>query len=82
MPRVQFKTYYRYNDLVQILQGFAEEHPHLVTVKSIGKSYEGRDIWLVTVTNSETGDAESKPALWLTAISTPPKLHHPARVSI
>jgi hypothetical protein len=36
-----------------------------VQLSSIGKSHEGRDIWLVTVTNSVTGPAEDKPALWI-----------------
>jgi len=67
MPDVQFNTYYRYDDLTRILQGYADEYPQLVKVESIGKSFEGRDIWLVTVTNAETGDAEDKPALWVDA---------------
>jgi murein tripeptide amidase MpaA len=67
MPDVQFNTYYRYDDLTRILQGFADEYPQLVRVESIGKSFEGRDIWLVTVTNAETGEAENKPALWVDA---------------
>jgi murein tripeptide amidase MpaA len=36
-----------------------------VQLQSIGKSHEGRDIWLVTVTNSVTGPADDKPALWV-----------------
>jgi murein tripeptide amidase MpaA len=65
MPEVKFDTYYRYDDLTQILQGFADEYPQLISVESIGKSYEGRDIWVVTVTNSATGDPADKPALWV-----------------
>ena len=65
MPEVQFNTYYRYDDLTRILQGLAEEHPTLVRIESIGKSYEGRDIWLATVTNFETGEDAHKPAFWV-----------------
>lgn len=65
MPQVRFDTYYRYNELTQILHAYAEEYPHLVRIESIGKSYEGRDIWLLTVTNFATGPAEQKPALWV-----------------
>jgi murein tripeptide amidase MpaA len=65
MPEVRFDTYYRYEDLTRILQGFAEEYPHLVRLESIGQSYEGRDIWVATVTNSQTGEAKHKPALWV-----------------
>jgi murein tripeptide amidase MpaA len=65
MPEVRFDTYYRYEDLTHILQGFAQEYPDFVRLESIGKSYEGRDIWLAKVTNYETGDDQHKPALWV-----------------
>ena len=64
MPDVHFDRYYRYDDLTAILKGFADEYPQLFQIESIGKSYKGRDIWLATVTNNETGPAEDKPALW------------------
>jgi murein tripeptide amidase MpaA len=65
MPQVRFDTYYRYDELTRILHAFAEEYPQLVRIESIGKSYEGRDIWLLTVTNFATGPADEKPALWV-----------------
>jgi murein tripeptide amidase MpaA len=65
VPGVQFDRYYRYQDLTRILQEYAQEYPQLVRLESIGQSYEGRDIWLVTVTNFDTGRAEHKPALWV-----------------
>ncbi len=65
MPEVHFDRYYRYDDLTRILHSFAQEFPKLVQVESIGKSYEGRDIWLVTLTNTATGAASDKPALWV-----------------
>ncbi len=65
MKEIRFDTCYRYDDLTRILREFAEEYPQLVRLESIGHSYEGRDIWLVTVTNLETGPAEHKPALWV-----------------
>ncbi|MFC2038121.1 M14 family metallopeptidase, partial [Chloroflexota bacterium] len=65
MTEVRFDTYYRYEDLTRILQSYAEKHPQLVRLESIGHSYEGRDIWAVTLTNFETGEAECKPALWV-----------------
>jgi len=65
MPDVKFDTYYRYKDLTCILKGFVDEYPQLVRLESIGKSYEGRDIWLVAVTNFATGEDRHKPALWV-----------------
>ncbi len=65
MPEVRFDTYYRYDALTRVLREYAHDFPQLVTLESIGHSYEGRDIWLVTVTNAATGPAEDKPALWV-----------------
>ena len=65
MPDIRFDTYYRYKELTAILQGYAQEYPQLVRLESIGQSHEGRDIWLVRVTNFETGEDRLKPALWV-----------------
>ena len=65
MTRARFDTYYRYEALTDILQSYAHEHPQLVRLESIGQSYEGRAIWVVTLTNFETGEAEHKPAFWV-----------------
>jgi len=64
VPSVPFDRYIRYDELTDILRAFAQEHPDLVSLASIGKSHEGRDIWCVTVTNAETGPAKDKPAFW------------------
>ncbi|HXH60876.1 MAG TPA: M14 family metallopeptidase [Fimbriimonadaceae bacterium] len=64
MPRVEFDRYYRYDELTSLLKAFAKEHPGLVQMESIGKSHEGRDIWLMTVTDKSTGAAADKPAFW------------------
>ncbi len=65
MPNVKFNRFYRYSELTQILKAYAKEYPGLVKVESIGKSYEGRDVWLVTVTNFKAGSDAEKPAFWV-----------------
>ena len=65
MPEVRFDKFYRYDDLTRILLSLAEEFPQLVSIESIGKSYEGRDIWLLKVTCFATGSDQDKPALWV-----------------
>jgi len=65
MPDIQFDRYYRYEALTKLLHQYAEEYPHLVKIGSIGKSYEGRDIWFLTVTNFETGPDHEKPAFYV-----------------
>jgi murein tripeptide amidase MpaA len=61
----RFDTYYRYDALTEILKGIAEEYPQLVSLSSLGRSFEGREVWLLSVTNTATGPAEEKPALWI-----------------
>lgn len=65
MPAIAFDRFYRYADLTALLNAFVAENPTLVSIESIGKSYEGRDIWVLTVTNSATGPAAEKPAFWV-----------------
>jgi murein tripeptide amidase MpaA len=65
MPAIHFDRFYRYDDLTRLLHEFAAEYPHLFKVESIGKSHEGRDVWLVTATNFASGPDIEKPALWV-----------------
>jgi murein tripeptide amidase MpaA len=65
MPPIQFDRFYRYEELMALLRAIAGEYPGLVRLESIGRSHEGRDIWLVAVTNFATGPAEEKPAHWI-----------------
>jgi murein tripeptide amidase MpaA len=65
MAAIAFDRFYRYADLTAILEQLAREHPQQVTLQSIGRSNEGRDIWLVAVTSAQTGPADEKPAFWV-----------------
>jgi murein tripeptide amidase MpaA len=65
MPTISFDRFYRYEDLTRLLHEYAQEYPGLVRIQSIGKSHEGREVWLVTLTNAATGPDTEKPALWV-----------------
>jgi murein tripeptide amidase MpaA len=65
MPTIDHSRFYRYDDLIALLRAFATERPELVELSFIGKSYEGRDIPLITLTNAKTGAARDKPAYWI-----------------
>src|SRR6185436_9156062 len=65
MPALRFDRFHRYAELTALLETFAAERPDLVSLESIGKSHEGRDIWVLTVTNTATGAAADKPAFWV-----------------
>ena len=64
---VAYDRWYRYDELTELLRSWADEAPGLFRLDSIGKSYEGRDIWLVTVTNFESGPDLEKPAFLVEA---------------
>lgn len=63
--KLTYDTYLRYEELTRTLRALADEHPGLCKVESIGKSYEGREIWLMELTNAGTGPAAEKPAFWV-----------------
>jgi murein tripeptide amidase MpaA len=61
---IRFDTYYPYTELTERLRALVEAYPKLLRLESIGKSYEGRDVWCVIATNCETGPDTEKPAFW------------------
>ncbi len=63
--QIDFSKYHRYDELVQHMRELTEAYPHLARMYSIGKSYEGRDLWLVEITNHETGDHNDKPGYYI-----------------
>lgn len=62
---MHFGEYFVYDELTGHLKGMAAAYPELVTLDSIGKSWQGRDIWCMTLTNPATGTPESKPAFYI-----------------
>ncbi len=62
---IAFNRLYDYPELVEQLKALVAAHPDLLTMKSIGKSIEGRDMWCVTINNSKTGSDRSKPAMYV-----------------
>lgn len=65
MPKIRFNRFYKYNELTRLLKAYAKEYPNLIRLESIGKSHEGRDVWLVTVTNFRSAEDAEKPAFWV-----------------
>ncbi|WP_338441933.1 M14 family metallopeptidase [Synechococcus elongatus IITB4] len=57
--------FYHYDELTQLLQDCADAYPQLLRLESLGKSHEGREIWLLRITDYSSGDDTEKPALWI-----------------
>ncbi|MBR5283507.1 MAG: carboxypeptidase, partial [Clostridia bacterium] len=60
-----YDHYYKYAEITEILQKYAAEHPAFVELDSIGQTPEGRQQWVLKVTNKATGGFEDKPALYV-----------------
>jgi murein tripeptide amidase MpaA len=65
MKKPDFAKYPDYANLEAIITKMVSERPELAKMYSIGKTYEQRDIWLVEITNFETGPACDKPAMYI-----------------
>jgi hypothetical protein len=64
---IAWNRYYDYDEMSDILQRLAAAYPELLTLQSIGKSVQGRDMWLITLNNPKTGADTEKPAMWIDA---------------
>jgi hypothetical protein len=59
-----FDRYHTVTVMYEWLDRWAQRYPNLVEVYEVGRSYEGRPIMQVTITNKETGRAVDKPAAY------------------
>ena len=66
-PKVQisWNRYYNHAGVTDICKKLAAAHPDLIKLSSIGKSYQGREMWLLTVTDFKTGKPEEKPGFYI-----------------
>lgn len=62
---ITWDRYYDSATLGELARKLQAAHPDRCRVSSIGKSIEGRDLWLITVTDFRTGDADRKPAMYI-----------------
>ncbi|MDD8025238.1 MAG: M14 family metallopeptidase [Acidobacteriota bacterium] len=62
---MDFLHYHTYDEVAAILRQWAKDYPNLVDLYSVGQSFEGRDIWQITITNKSTGKDTDKPAMFV-----------------
>ncbi len=62
---VSWNRYNTYDGIVDIMQKIAKAYPNLTRLESIGKSVEGRDIWLLAISDFKTGNPDKKPAMYI-----------------
>jgi hypothetical protein len=68
-PKVEiaFNRYYDYGELLAQFDRIAKAWPDLVTVATIGKSFQGRDLVVATVGSRAGTPHERRPAMWIDA---------------
>lgn len=63
--KVYWNKYSDHAEIYRICSELAKAYPDLVKLESIGKSVEGRDIWLMSITDFKTGVPDRKPGFYI-----------------
>ncbi len=64
---LQFNRYNDWKEMEESLRSLENAYPKFLKLGSIGKSYQGREMWYVTINNPETGDEMNKCAMYVDA---------------
>ena len=66
-PKVEasWNRYNTYDGVVDIMEKIAKAYPKLARLESIGKSYENRSIYMLTISDFNTGNPDEKPAMYI-----------------
>jgi hypothetical protein len=60
-----FDCYHDYAETTRFLRDAAAAYPELTTLSSMGKSWQGRELWVLTISDPAGGPADEKPAIWI-----------------
>ncbi len=63
--KLSFDHFYDHKELTEALKALEKVYPQFMKLISLGKSYQGRDIWAVVINNSKTGPEERKPGFYI-----------------
>ncbi|HDP98673.1 MAG TPA: peptidase M14 [bacterium] len=62
-----FNRYYDWREMEAALRQLEQAYPKFLKLKSIGKSYGGRELWYITINNPDTGAEMDKAAMYIDA---------------
>ncbi|RZK50639.1 MAG: peptidase M14 [Pedobacter sp.] len=62
---VSWNRYYDYGGITEICKKLAAAHPNLVKLESMGKSFQGKDLWVMTISDLKQGNPDKKPAMYI-----------------
>lgn len=60
-----YDHYYLYHEIADIVRDYARKHPRYTKLDVIGQTKEGREILLLEITDTQTGDFADKPAYYV-----------------
>lgn len=63
--KLTFDHFYNQAELTKSLKALEIAYPQFMKIMSLGKTYQGRDIWAVILNNPKTGPAEHKPGYYI-----------------
>ncbi|MFM8793845.1 MAG: M14 family metallopeptidase [Acidimicrobiales bacterium] len=62
-----FDRFLRHGEMADWLGAVAREHAGIASLSTYGRSHEGRDLFVMTITDTSTGPHGTKPAMWVDA---------------
>lgn len=69
--QVSWNRYLTHSGITDLSRKLAEAHPDFIKLSSIGDSYEGRELWMLTITNHNNKPHTEKRDITLTGTFTP-----------
>jgi hypothetical protein len=64
-PKLEFDHIHTFGEVETYLRAASEQYPQLVELHSIGKSYLGKDLLVIEITNKTTGPGLEKPGYFI-----------------
>jgi len=64
---LSFNKYYDWKEVEEALRKLEKAYPKFLKLRSAGKSFEGRELWYMTINNPDTGDEMNKCAFYMDA---------------
>jgi hypothetical protein len=61
----QWNRYHSYTEATRLLRALANAHPERARLRSLGRTYGGREMWLLTITSFDRGPEAERPAFWI-----------------
>ena len=62
---VDFEHFHSYDETVRLLKTWAAKYPDLVELYSVGPSFEGREIWQITIASRKHAKHTDRPAFFI-----------------